>query len=130
MRDRNDEENASTLPITVKLRKSVLKRQKYLSVLDQLNLLRFLSSLDHSTIKEKEWTEFACKVLESVPQLTIMEMNLRELQSFTVNFNLIRRRLGLVDEIDFAKDVQEMIVATYEHHYTEMAKITSPQNSQ
>ena len=46
MRDKKDEENATTLPITEKLRKSVLKRQKYLSVLDQLNLLRFLSSLE------------------------------------------------------------------------------------
>ena len=47
-------------------------------------------------------------------------MTLKELQSFTVNFNLIRQRLNLMDEEGFAKEVQEMLIATYEHHYSEI----------
>ena len=67
-----------------------------------MNLLRFLANLDPKTLKEEEWEQFTKRVLSSVPELAIMEMSLPELQSFTINFNVIRRRLGLQNEADFA----------------------------
>ena len=56
-------------------------------------------------------------MLNDVPELAIMEMSLKELQSFTINFNIIRRRLGLADEANFANQTQKMMIATYEHHF-------------
>lgn len=49
--------------------------------------MRLLAYLPIEVCREREWVEFALKVLPGVPSMTIMEMNLRELQSFTVNFN-------------------------------------------
>jgi hypothetical protein len=54
--------------------------------------MRFLANLPIEVLREKEWIDFAKKVLPGVPQLTIMEMTLSELQSFCVNFNLIRSK--------------------------------------
>ena len=88
-------------------------------------MLRFLANLEPDIVKEKEWIEFSRKVLPAVPEITLMEMSLTELQSFTVNFNLIRRRQGIQDEENFAKKVQEMLVSCYEHHFTELQQLST-----
>ena len=44
--------------------------------------------------------------MQEVPADSIMDMQLQELISFTVNFNLIRRKLAIAYEEDFATDVQ------------------------
>ena len=80
------------MAITEKLRNSIIKRQKFFSPKEQLNLLRFLIQLDINVLKEKEWLDFTRKVLSSVPLETIMQMSLAELQSFTINFNMIRKK--------------------------------------
>ena len=80
------------MAITEKLRNSIIKRQKFFYPKEQLNLLRFLIQLDINVLKEKEWLDFTRKVLSSVPLETIMQMSLAELQSFTINFNMIRKK--------------------------------------
>ena len=90
--DKKEEENPTRMAITEKLRNSIIKRQKFFSPKEQLNLLRFLIQLDINVLKEKEWLDFTRKVLSSVPLETIMQMSLAELQSFTINFNMIRKK--------------------------------------
>jgi len=38
--------------------------------------MRFLANLPIEVVREKEWVDFAKKVLKGVPELTIMEMTL------------------------------------------------------
>ena len=51
------------MALTEKLRKSILTRQKFFSVRDQLNMVRFLAYLELDTLREDEWVAFARKAL-------------------------------------------------------------------
>ena len=65
--------------MTDKLRQSVMKRQKFFKSTEQLNVLRFLTSLDAQILREKEWTDFAKRFVSRMPTLTVMEMDLSEI---------------------------------------------------
>ena len=93
-------------------------RLKFFSARDQISLMRFLANLPPDVSREKEWVRFSAKVLPAVPHLTILEMTLHELQSFTVNFNQIRRHQEFEPEV--AASVQDILISAYEHKFNEL----------
>lgn len=57
-------ESPTTLPVTERLRKSIISRQKFFQAKEQLDLLRFLVyTLSVDTLRERQWTSFAKQVL-------------------------------------------------------------------